>query len=284
MKLDEFAPIINKHIIWSFDYSGKQEFFSCGFMNNKSFRKHVKNISFPHARILYLLRGGGAYTDHLGNHLVLQPGNMIYRAADTVHSLEKNDSKEWLEFFIVFPNYISESFLKSKIIGQQENYFRPGFSAQIFSMIKHFFELSDFSTPLSQGEAIIKAQEIFLYLLKSSHYSSTVNTKEMSMVKKAEFHLGETLEKRVSMKDIAKEIGLGYESFRKIFKKKNGLSPQYYRINKRIEKAQALLLNHELNINEIGEILGYQDTSAFVKQFKKLSACTPKQFRYQNMS
>lgn len=279
MKLDNFVSMANKHLSLTFNYSGKQEFFSAGFMKSG---KCIKNVSFSHARILYLLSGSGIYTDHLGKRFALKPGDMVYRAANQIHSLKRYNTDEWLEFFILFPNYISESFLRSKVISSSQNYFSPGFPPQIFTKIKTLIDSAGFSTPIECAETIIKAQEIFIYLLKSRKYSLGQKT-ERSVIERAQLYLTETLEKREAITNIAKKLGAGYESFRKTFKEKTGLPPRDYRIHKRIEKAQVLLLNQELNISEIAEILGYQDTAAFVKQFKKISLCTPKQFRSKNM-
>ena len=74
---------------------------------------------------------------------------------------------------------------------------------------------------------------------------------------------------------LARSIGMGYENFRKSFRRWTGLSPQDYRIQRRLNQADALLLHTRLSIKEIAERLGYSDITAFSRQYRKFRRVPP---------
>ncbi|WP_455721107.1 helix-turn-helix domain-containing protein, partial [Agathobacter sp.] len=48
---------------------------------------------------------------------------------------------------------------------------------------------------------------------------------------------------------------------------------------KRICNAEALLLNTEYNINEISQIVGYDNALYFSRMFKKIKGISPSEYR-----
>ncbi len=78
--------------------------------------------------------------------------------------------------------------------------------------------------------------------------------------------------------DIADILCVGYEIFRKTFKKEVGISPMLYRNQQRMFAAKTMLLN-ELPIAEVGERLGYADAFTFSKQFKKHCGISPSVYK-----
>jgi AraC-like DNA-binding protein len=65
----------------------------------------------------------------------------------------------------------------------------------------------------------------------------------------------------------------------RLYKKHIGTSPMRYRNAVRIEKAKQLLLVKSASIEEIADILGFEDTKYFSQLFKSMTTLTPSQFR-----
>ena len=59
----------------------------------------------------------------------------------------------------------------------------------------------------------------------------------------------------------------------------NGITVLQYCINKRIDAAKLLLNENRHSISEIGDIVGYQDHSAFSRAFRRLCGCSPREWR-----
>lgn len=70
-----------------------------------------------------------------------------------------------------------------------------------------------------------------------------------------------------SLRQVAEDHGMGYNSFRKRFAQAYGMPPQQYRLHSRVEKAKQLLsMGH--HCSQVAEMLSYPDLYSFSKQFK----------------
>lgn len=84
---------------------------------------------------------------------------------------------------------------------------------------------------------------------------------------------------RIRIQELAAYIGVSRSYLTSSFKRVLGLSPQEFLVNLRIEKAASLLKNTEIPINTIALNVGYEDSLAFSKIFKKHSGMSPKIYR-----
>lgn len=65
----------------------------------------------------------------------------------------------------------------------------------------------------------------------------------------------------------------------RLFKSAVGRTFSRYVIDLRIKKARELLADHTLKINDIAAQVGYNNTSHFIRSFKKICGCTPEEMR-----
>lgn len=83
----------------------------------------------------------------------------------------------------------------------------------------------------------------------------------------------------LTLKLVADSLHLNAVYLGQVFKKEMHNSFSQYLNQIRIKRAQQLLLHSNLNINEIADEIGYNNTNYFSKMFKKLNGITPKEFR-----
>lgn len=89
----------------------------------------------------------------------------------------------------------------------------------------------------------------------------------------------EHYEDPLSIGEMARGFGLSETSLKRKFKKATGLSPIQYLQEVRVEKAKKLLLSTGMSIQEITHAVGYENTSFFIRLFKRLTGVTPAQYR-----
>ena len=91
--------------------------------------------------------------------------------------------------------------------------------------------------------------------------------------------LAEEADGRTTLDQVARRLGLSYESFRKDFRARMGLSPGDYRIRRRMDRARELLVASRESIKEIAYELGYPNASVFSLQFKREVGLSPEHYR-----
>ena len=101
------------------------------------------------------------------------------------------------------------------------------------------------------------------------------NAAFLHMVRFVELHLSENC----SLQLAAREMGMNANYLGQLFKRETGKTYSAYVTELRIERAKELLASGELSISEIAAALGFNDYFYFLKTFKRVSGCTPKQYR-----
>lgn len=83
----------------------------------------------------------------------------------------------------------------------------------------------------------------------------------------------------ISLKDLSKLYFIDEQYLCKLFKKETGIGFVGYINNTRIANAKRLLSNSSSNISSIAFEVGYNNVSHFNKIFRKLTGCTPREYR-----
>ena len=87
-----------------------------------------------------------------------------------------------------------------------------------------------------------------------------------------------------SIKKYSEISGYSEHHFIRIFKIHTGLTPTQYKAKIICEKAINLLSQNNLNISEIADILGFEDSLYFGRFFKKHMGITPGKFRSRSIN
>ncbi|HTL52526.1 MAG TPA: AraC family transcriptional regulator [Planctomycetota bacterium] len=82
-----------------------------------------------------------------------------------------------------------------------------------------------------------------------------------------------------SLDDLVRRSGYSKFHFCREFKAQTGRSPWKYVLERKIERAQELLLGTPLSIKEIAASLGFNNADYFAKQFQRHTGVTPKLYR-----
>ena len=86
--------------------------------------------------------------------------------------------------------------------------------------------------------------------------------------------------KHIKVNDIANDIGINRSYFTSIFKKAFHVSPQEYLMNYRFQKAAELIKSTNLSIQDISNLVGYENPYNFSKMFKNFHGTSPKNYRF----
>lgn len=92
-------------------------------------------------------------------------------------------------------------------------------------------------------------------------------------------HLEAPNQSNIRINEIAREVNLSVDTLERLCKDVFGLTPKQIMMRMRLDRACRLLETTEASITDIAAECGYSDHSAFSRQFKAATLCTPQQYR-----
>ena len=102
---------------------------------------------------------------------------------------------------------------------------------------------------------------------------------EDNRIAKTVLYIRKHLNEAIELEKLAEISCLSKDHFIRLFKKELGTTPIQYINQKKIEKAQLLLITEELAVKEIAFQLAFDDYSYFNRLFKKTTGVTPQEYR-----
>lgn len=152
------------------------------------------------------------------------------------------------------------------------------------------YEVKDYLLKPVTVEALSQAlQKILITMGAETKEMEAYRTNNQMLSQKSicellEKYLAENFQKDISSQVIAEKFGFTSEYLGKIFKKYTGETPSKYVARLRINEAKRLLIsNPEMEIQMIGELVGYKDGFYFSRVFKSYVGTQPSEFRNSRM-
>ncbi len=232
---------------------------------------------------------------YAGNNIVnFKAGDMFVFAPKLIHCFknfkeENNNGKKSKATIVLFKKeFLGVSFLERK---------EAMLLNKLFANAKAGIKISNSSDELIgliKKLSFNKGLRSVLDLLTILDILSRHNDFELiaaRWVKKNYYKLSDSLIKRIIsfveenysqdtvFKNAVEISGMGITSFSRYFKNKTEKTFSQYVNEVRINKAQKMLINSNLNINEIYSSCGYNNLSYFNRQFKQKNGISPKNFR-----
>ena len=101
-------------------------------------------------------------------------------------------------------------------------------------------------------------------------------------IQKCLTYIRKNINQNIKIDTLAEIVCLSRDHLIRLFKKETGLTPVQYISNKKMEKAQLLLVSGNMSIKEIAFMLSYEDHSYFNRLFKKATGLSPMEYRRIN--
>lgn len=255
-----------------------------------------RDISSPFARIYYVKQGRAVV--HLpACDQELSPGHMYLIPTFQPHSYECDPGFEFYYLFVyqrmsdnrdVFEAYDLPLEVRSNEATQLlfENYCTlypqlhlPTADAEQFDRHPSY---RDYAKAYMHMEAYERMQLhglveiLFSYFMKHGHATSLVNDPRLQRVLT---YIHQHLSSPITLEQLADVACLTRASLIRSFRQALAITPLQYILRRKIQEAQALLLGTDLTVQEIGRRVGFEDTSYFIRLFRKSLGFTPQDYR-----
>lgn len=228
--------------------------------------------------LVYLLDGGGSFRDQTHGVRRVQPGDLLLLFPEIAHAYGPGVREAWSEFFVVFDGPVFD-------LWRQIGILNPAEPVRHVEPVAHWLGRMEKSLRMPRPATVAeRTAEICDFLSVLNEMLTMTASGEPGAVADTWLLEGRglleaNLNRPISFAEVAREVGMSYETFRKRFTAAMGISPARYRMQRRIEAAQMLLLRPELTNQAIAKSLGFSDEYYFSKRFKQIAGLTPREFR-----
>ncbi|MGN0473372.1 MAG: helix-turn-helix domain-containing protein [Lachnospiraceae bacterium] len=255
---------------------------ACGFMKKETAERSQYHFSNEFYSCFFLLRGSGEYMTEDGERIALEAGDLVQRIPGTVHSTRVEPDGQWLEFFISVSADFYEAQERLGVLSRTPVK-KKAFHTVDLDQYTYCIRKLKAATQNQLPTIALELQRELLYMFGYGK-AKRESADKADLLQNAHDILEQNLDCVISIEKLAGDMQMGYESFRKDFRKKYGIAPGQYRIEKKMEQA-CILLESGIPIKEIAQMVGYEDVYSFSKQFTKTYHIAPGQFRQRkNMS
>ena len=251
---------------------------------------HAATLHFHEAIECIYLKQGSVELHIDGKEHHAKAGDLILFRSMSIHSMFTED-EECNEYYVlkieprvlfnVSPKSLSGAFATRFIAYDPQS--EPVFlreqieGTSIETGLERLIDELSAPSEISDLSMIISALLVLEGLYKSRAQSSAraALTPTASAVFEAIIYVNANLGENITEAQIAKKFGVGYSHFSREFKRAAGNTFKKYLMLIRINRAEQLLANTDLPVNEIATRCGYDNISYFISIYKRIKGTTP---------
>ena len=240
----------------------KNGILACGFMRKETADRSQYHFSNEYYSCFVLLRGSGEYIAEDGTSYPLQAGSLVQRLPGVPHSTRVDPDGKWLEFFISIGKPFFDSFCSLSVLNRE-----PVLKAELLlGDLERYQKILQSLKATPDSLLPLRIPEMEKEILRMYGYHAHRVNLQRDPIEAACDMLSQNLDEEISLEELARSLQIGYETFRKVFKKQTGVSPARYRTRKKMEQAR-ILLEGGVPMKEIAGLVGYGDVALLGRLF-----------------
>ncbi|MFW6030242.1 MAG: AraC family transcriptional regulator [Halanaerobiales bacterium] len=233
-----------------------------------------------HYLIHYIIEGEGQYTvNDKSYHLEKGQGFLI--CPDIVTFYQAAKEHPWKYTWVGFNGSKAKSYLKYANLSLDNPIFTYKKDQRLLEVMSEMVSINKITK--SNELRLLSLLYYFLSILieetnNNNNFQDT-NKLKSTYIKAAVSFIEKNYSRKITIKELANNIGLDRSYLYSVFQEILEQSPQEYLINFRINKACELMNNKTLNIGDVSRSVGYKDPLYFSKIFKKIKGLSPSEYR-----
>lgn len=130
-------------------------------------------------------------------------------------------------------------------------------------------------TPGAHADAVLLVERMLALLLAGVPRPTTPFSDELQEAASRLRNVAGEL----SLQNLARDIGMSYSHFRRLFRQQFGVSPHAWRLRCRMEQAAEELLDQSAPVKEVAARAGYEDPAQFSRAFHRQMGLSPSVYR-----
>ncbi len=240
-----------------------------------------RTIRFGSFGMTYVTQGYGDYRDE---HRVvpLGPGSLIFVFPGHPHWYGPAPRTTWDEAFLVFDGPMFQMALESGLhsVDTPVHLLTP--VVPWLQRIERFRTRPARSTQSACDAEACEILKLIIEIRAGGGPGGTRPTVGTDWYSRSCSLLDSDLGASRQLHDVADDVGIPYETWRRYFRRRSGYSPARYRLVRRLAAAATMLDETAFSTREIAALLGFSDEHHLIRHFRSNFGCTPRRYRDRN--
>jgi AraC-like DNA-binding protein len=236
---------------------------SCGFLT-KSRGWDSRDSRRPSFSAVVCLSGAALYD---GRHAIA-PGDVFFRFVGVPHSIEIT-AAPWHECWISLGAPLEDLLVATGLVDRRMPVRRGAADAAWLAALAASVAPLAAAPDTALPQHLLHLQGLLLAVLRQPAESGL----DLDLACRL---LADPL---LPLEDVAQRCGLGYDPFRREFRRRTGLAPGTWRSHQLLERARHELLLTDKSIQDIAADLGYANPFAFSAAFRRATGVSPRACR-----
>ncbi|MEO6846165.1 MAG: AraC family transcriptional regulator [Chthoniobacterales bacterium] len=229
-------------------------------------------------QLLYISDGEGIleYKENAPHRI--QAGTVFLVVPGVWHRYRPNSETGWTEYWLEISGDLPKKVLKEYPISLRKPFFSVKEAPEIFELFLKCQRLADTRQWGFEQQMGLNGLEILLLTLRAASLRKSQGEKESYTeleIRKFQQKLQDASSKPIKIDELLKDSTLSEVHFRRLFKKRTGMSPKQYVLEIRLRRTMDLLRQTRLSLSEIAERLGYDTPYHLSQDFKKRVGISP---------
>lgn len=232
-------------------------------------------------QMLYVASGKAHFFFH-GEEEIVTAGHMVFYRPKETQKYVYYGTDQTEVYWVHFTGNNVKNIMRKYGISDDIHVLYCGTSLEYASIFKQMiYELQQCQEDYEELLTMLLHQLFILlhrYMTKEHKLKNEYLESEMEHAKQ---FFNENYNTPISIDDYAASRGMSVSWFIRNFKKYTAVTPMQYIVSLRITNAQILLETTKYNVNEIGNIVGYENALYFSRIFRKQKGVSPSEYRKQ---
>jgi AraC-like DNA-binding protein len=226
--------------------------------------------------LVCLLAGGGVYSDAHHPEVSFGAGAVLMLFPGLTHSYGPRAGQAWSEGYLVFHGEVFAALERDGVLRRDRPVLFPGMSPKRLVAFDALISEHTVGPSGDPHETALRLHALLVELHRDDGRHRELATDSMLL---ARARLEQELSRPLDVRRLARELGLGYEAFRKRFSKTFGISPAHFRLQRRVDRTKTLLVAGDETLAQIAKKVGFCDEYYLSHKFKQLTGSSPGSYR-----
>lgn len=229
-------------------------------------------------QLCFVFSGDGVVEFEPNRPVALPQGNLLLLAPGEWHRCRPDPETGWGTLWIGFGGKMARSIVR-RVFHQDGSFVLPvakanEFESSAMRLVNQMLKFGERRLLSSAGDLMS-----LLGRIAEEDFDSEAVVTTSGAIREAQSEIIRRACETIDLMELAKSVGMTYDSFRHHFAGMTGFSPLQFQLAERMRVAKNLVSNTNLSISEIARRTGFSSAAYFARSFKAATKLSPIGYR-----